>query len=143
MRRRAFPKGTIGNNMWKNIGNSIYGKVVSGMADKRRFDVKTKEMVRLEASMLTNPIVASYTTAIVRSIIGESLHNVQKLGGKVVSVTTDGFITDIPNLEAEIINPSNELKHSLLDVYRKLRYDLSDGNAEALELKNQVQGLIS
>lgn len=114
------------------------------MADKRRFDIKTREMVRLEASILTNPIVAAYTTAIVRSLIGECLHNIQLLGGRVVSVTTDGFITDIENLESCLINPKNKLKHDILKIYRKLRNDLSDGkSSDAIELKTGVTGLMS
>ena len=43
---------------------------------------------------------------VIRSVIGECLHNVHILEGKLVSVTTDGFITNIKDLETEILkNP--------------------------------------
>ena len=69
--------------MYKEIGNSIYGSVVRGMGDKRKFDNKTGQTHRLNAHFLTNPLIASWLTAFIRSIIGECLHNIQKLGGKV------------------------------------------------------------
>jgi hypothetical protein len=62
------------------------------------FDSLTKKSFRVTATNLTNPILASWTTAFIRSVIGECLHNTHKPGGKVVSDTTDGFITDIENL---------------------------------------------
>jgi len=37
------------------------------------------------------------------------------IGGKVVSVTTDGFITDIKDLEAELLKLPTENKSSLQD----------------------------
>jgi hypothetical protein len=44
------------------------------MANKKRFDVKTGTNVRMESSPLSNPILASWTTAFIRSVIGECLH---------------------------------------------------------------------
>jgi hypothetical protein len=45
------------------------------------------------------------------------------LGGKIVSVTTDGFITDIEDLENKLLNlPQNDI--ILLNKYRTLRYEL-------------------
>jgi hypothetical protein len=41
---------------------------------------------------LSKPILASGTTAFIRSVLGECLHNISKIGGKVVSVTTDGLL---------------------------------------------------
>jgi hypothetical protein len=58
-KRREFAKGTINNLMYKEIGNSIYGSIVRGMSNKRRFDIKTNSMVRVEGDDLTNPLIAS------------------------------------------------------------------------------------
>jgi len=66
---------------------------------KMNFDSLTKKSSRVTATTLSNPLIVSWTTAFIRSVVGECLHNIQKLGGKVVSVTTDGFITDIEDLE--------------------------------------------
>ena len=58
-KRREHPKGTISNLMYKEIGNSIYGSVVRGMSDKRKYDNKSGKTVRMRAHFLTNPIIAS------------------------------------------------------------------------------------
>jgi hypothetical protein len=58
-KRREYPKGTISNLMYKEIGNSIYGSVVRGISDKRKFDIKSKGTVRMVGDDLTNPIIAS------------------------------------------------------------------------------------
>jgi hypothetical protein len=58
-KRREYPKGTINNLMYKEIGNSIYGSVVRGISDKRKFDIKSQGTVRMVGDDLTNPIIAS------------------------------------------------------------------------------------
>jgi len=61
----------------------------------------------------------------------------------VVSVTTDGFITNIKDLESEILNnPKCNKTRTLLESLRILRKDLS-GDEIALELKNISKGIIS
>jgi hypothetical protein len=44
--RREYPKGSISNLMYKEIGTSIYGSVVRGRSNKRKFDIKTKAYKR-------------------------------------------------------------------------------------------------
>lgn len=56
------------------------------------------------------------------------------MGGKVVSVTTDGFITDIKDLESKLLALKPE-KIPLFLLYRDLRYDLSESK-DALEVKH-------
>jgi hypothetical protein len=58
-KRREYPKGTINNLMYKEIGNSIYGSVVRGIGDKRKFDIRSGGTVRMVGDDLTNPIIAS------------------------------------------------------------------------------------
>jgi hypothetical protein len=62
--------------------------------------------------------------------------------GLAVSVTTDGFITNIENLEDKIMSKINPKDFSLLKEFSRLREELS-GNPEALELKRSGQGIIS
>jgi len=57
--RREHQKGTISNLMYKEIGNSIYGSVVRGIGNKRKFDIKSKGTVRMVGDELTNPLIAS------------------------------------------------------------------------------------
>lgn len=58
-RRREHEKGSLENLMEKEKANSIYGNTVRGMSDKKKFDIKTGRTLRMEGSVLTNPIIAS------------------------------------------------------------------------------------
>lgn len=57
--RREHVKGSISNLMYKEIGNSIYGSVVRGISNKKKFDVKSNSTVRMKGDELTNPLIAS------------------------------------------------------------------------------------
>lgn len=59
----------------------------------------------------------------------------------MVSVTTDGFVTDIPDLEMKVQSLKGESK-SLLHEYKLLREELS-GDPTGLELKHSGPGIIS
>jgi len=97
----------------------------------------------MKAHYLTNPIIALWTIAYIRSLIGEYLNNIQKLSGLVVSVTTDRFITNLENLEDFIIsNIKYQNSNYLLTKYRTLKEDLSN-NKTSLELKNISSVIIS
>jgi len=139
--RRKHPEKTILNLIWKLLGNGIYGLTAQGLNEKMKFNIKTNSMARMDAGVLSNPIIASWTTAFIRTIIGEALHNINKLKGKVVSVTTDGFITDIENLEDKLMKLNNK-DITFLNIYRNFRNELS-GKPIALELKNDGIGIIS
>ncbi len=142
-KRREFPKGSVKNLLYKEIGNSIYGNTVTGMADKKRYDPQIGKTVRVEAGKLSNPILASLTTGLIRSVIGECLHNIKKLGGIIVSVTTDGFITNIPDLESKFLDETLFTKDEtlLLRWYITQREKLS-GSSISLELKTSGTGII-
>lgn len=134
--RRGHAKGTISNMMYKEIGNSIYGSVVRGIGNKRKFDIKSKGTIRMTGDILTNPIIASWTTAFVRSVIGECLHSIQELGGLVVSVTTDGFLTNIDRLDEKLVSKY------LYGEFKNIRMLLANENI-GLELKNRGKGIIA
>jgi len=106
-----------------------------------KYDIRLNRTVRMEGNDLSNPILASWITAFIRSVIGETLHNIQKLEGKVVSVTTDGFITDIVDLEKKLLNlPSSTT--NLLNMFRKGRKDLF-GDPTGYEKKKEGVGISS
>jgi len=58
-KRVEYPKGSINNLLYKEIGNSMYGSVVRGMSDKRKFDIKTGKTIRMGGNEISNPIIAS------------------------------------------------------------------------------------
>ena len=134
--RREHAKGTLSNLMYKELGNGIYGSVVRGIGNKRKFDIKSKGSVRMQGDSLSNPLIASWTTAFIRSIIGECLHAIQTLGGLAVSATTDGFVTDMKDLEGKLS------EYLLFAEYKKIRMHLSGDNT-GLELKSSGVGIIA
>lgn len=145
-RRQHKPK-TFYNLLYKTIGNSIYGQVAMGFSGKTSFDIKTQNYIRINGGDLSNPILAGYITGFARAFIGECLSNISLLKGRVVSVTTDGFLTDIDDLEAKLLNmPNNQCLKLYRDIRRLLttfedneRYD-----PRALEIKKvETKGLLS
>jgi hypothetical protein len=142
-KRREYPKGHIMNSLYKDLSNSIYGNVVRGMSNKLSFDTKTGQMFRMTGTQLSNPILASRTTAFIRSVIGECLHNIARMKGLVVSVTTDGFITNISDLEEKLINlPPQEAP--LFHKYKLLIENLTEvDTSKALEIKSEGKGIVS
>jgi hypothetical protein len=140
--RRKYPKGTFENMFEKLKGNAGYGLVCQGLSSKRKYDIKSKGMVVMSGGEISNPVIASSITGFIRSVISETLNNIEYLGGRVLSVTTDGFITDIENLEDKLLNLDYK-KIMLLKYYRVLRSILS-GDPSAYELKHvEKEGLLS
>lgn len=92
------------NILIKLMANSGYGQISTGIGNKKRYNVQTRNVTRTEPSWLSNPILASWVTAFIRSVIGELLHAVQMLDGTVVSVTTDGFLTNVQDLENKVVS---------------------------------------
>lgn len=142
--RSLYEKGTIGNLLYKEIGNSLYGLTARGLNDKRKFDIKSQGMKRMIGNDLSNPLIASWITSFIRSVIGELLYYTNKLNGRVVSATTDGFITDIENLEDKILDLQIKEKkaRSLLREYRNSRNYLNN-NVEGLEVKKSGKNILS
>lgn len=91
----------------KTAGNSLYGKVSQAVAGMRAtdpdrgtmFDTITGRRQILPASSLTNPVHAALTTSIIRAVLGEILAGLPA-DRTVLSVTTDGFLTDATLEEA-------------------------------------------
>lgn len=72
--------------------NSCYGKLAQSLRPKRSFDIQAGYSTQLPPSTLTNPFFAAYTTGLARALL-EMLHNIPD-DKVVVSVTTDGFLTN-------------------------------------------------
>jgi hypothetical protein len=64
------------------------------------------------------------------------LHSIQGLGGLIVSVTTDGFICNITDLEQKLT------ENFLLSEFKKIRKELAEDNT-ALEIKNVGRGIMA
>jgi hypothetical protein len=146
LERGKHKKGTFNNLMCKIIGNSAYGLTAQGINEIMRYDTVSNSTVRMKDSRFSNPIIAANISSFIRALLAEIMNNIHKVNGKIISVTTDGFITDTPNLENLLLDKINkgEWKGELLKQYREWRSDITNGvNPEALELKNSGPNMMS
>ena len=50
------------NEIWKEIGNSLYGLTAQGLREKRNFDPVTLGSKPIEPSAFTEPFIAAWVT---------------------------------------------------------------------------------
>jgi hypothetical protein len=144
--RGKHKKGTFNNLMCKIIGNSAYGLTAQGINEIMRYDTVSNRTVRMKDSRFSNPVIAANISSFIRALLAEIMNNIHKINGKIVSVTTDGFITDIPDLENLLLEKINkgEWKGELLKLYRSWRSEITDGaKPEALEVKQSGPNMMS
>ncbi|HHG3266348.1 TPA: hypothetical protein ACPVX8_004114 [Vibrio parahaemolyticus] len=133
-RRKSFVKGSFDEKLTKEMLNSCYGKLTQSLRPKNSFDIQAGYSKQLPPSTLTNPFFAAYTTGLARALLGEMLHNIPD-DKVVVSVTTDGFLT---NAELHEI----DLKGPICQRFRELYHRIDPTGGEVLELKHQAKQLI-
>lgn len=92
-KRNSYPKGGFEEATWKTLGNSLYGKTAQGLRDKTAFELANGLTKDIPRSAVTNPYFAAHTTGFVRAVIAELLVSVPE-HLQVISVTTDGFISE-------------------------------------------------
>jgi hypothetical protein len=146
--RRKHPKKSYENLLQKMYGNGAYGKVAQGIGNNDTFSIKADATVRMPGTEFSNPVLASYITGFARSALGEMMHNINFIpGARIVSCTTDGFITNVENLEEKLLALSKENPNvciTFLSLYRFLRKQLTDGSdPRALELKTSNSTIFS
>ncbi len=117
--RAKHADGTVYNATWKEIGNSVYGKLAQGLREKRVYDSRTDSSQILPPSRITQPYLAAYTTSLVRAVLGELLHR-SPPNCTVVSVTTDGFLCDA---ELGQLDTSGRLTQLYIDLSKRIRGD--------------------
>jgi hypothetical protein len=94
----------------------------------------------MEGNELANPVLGCYITALIRSILGEALH-LTAPHAKILSATTDGFLTTRVNLETNLLKEPSK-KRPLLNLFRRMREDLS-GDPTAYEIKHEGMKIMS
>lgn len=80
----------------KTMVNSCYGKTAQNVSPKTRYNARIMDREDAEPSTVTSPYHATYTTALVRCMLIGCINQLQDMGYRVYSVTTDGFITNAP-----------------------------------------------
>lgn len=104
--------------MFKLACNGVYGKTGQGLYEKRARNIIIGNMEDILPSKITDPALASHTTAVVRTILGLMLNKLTDLGYDIISVTTDGFISSFPEDEVDklseiLFNISPEFKEAM------------------------------
>lgn len=138
--RKSQPKKSALEQVYKNLGNSLYGLTGQGLSNKKNFDIQSKSMVTMKGSKISNPLIAAFITGYVRSVVGEMLNNTHALGGRLISVTTDGFITDLSSLENRLLQSETKCGIFFLTQFREARLALGHPPL-ALEIKTEIEGI--
>jgi len=91
--RNKFEKGSVFNSLWKELANSMYGKLAQGLMKRTGYNIATQEYEQLPPSRITNPFFAAYTTSFCRGTLAEILNSLPSTV-TVCSCTTDGFLSN-------------------------------------------------
>lgn len=132
--RNRHAKGSLEEKFWKEIGNSLYGKLAQGLHAKTAFDTARGLNSPLPPSAATQPFFAAHVTGFVRAVVVE-LINALPPNATVVSVTTDGFLTDVSLENIEISGPLSSRFQALCDI--------ADPGSSMLTCKHQVRQLVA
>lgn len=70
-KRASSPPKDLLNQIWKELGNSLYGKTAQGVHERRVFNPKTGDSNPIPHSAITTPWYAAYVTGFIRAVLGE------------------------------------------------------------------------
>ncbi|MGF7174354.1 DNA polymerase [Azospirillum doebereinerae] len=134
---------TSESRMVKTLTNSLYGKIAQGVRPRTVFDARSGAMKSLSPSALTNPILAAYITGLPRATIAEMLNSIPR-DHKVVSVSTDGFLTSADLGDISLDGPaSRETAAARLRIAAALDRNVTDIRREVLEVKRRASEVVS
>jgi hypothetical protein len=131
--KREQVKGSVEERTWKEIGNSLYGKIAQGLRGKRVYDNLSDDMKPLPPSEVTQPYLAAFITSLIRGVLGEILHRIPATR-TVVSATTDGFLSNAHENEVDLTGP-------LCMLFSGLSTRLT-GSPDLLEVKHRAGQLL-
>lgn len=135
-RREATAAGdTIRDKLFKELVNSLYGKTAQGLREKRVFDTRAGSMTNIPPSKITNAFIAAYVTGIVRAVLAEAMNKIPS-SREILSVTTDGFITNAGQAELAIAT-SGELCCQFADSRNQLV-----GDSTIIETKHTAKRVL-
>ena len=101
---------------WPSYFSKAKGCLVWDLDGREFIDMSIMGSKRISPSLLTNAPIAAFTTGLIRAVIGELLHGIPAHRA-VLSVTTDGFLT---NARPDEIDTSGPLCQLYLDLCRRV-----------------------
>lgn len=123
----------------KTMVNSGYGKIAQDVIQKETWTASSGQMVDIGPSAVTNPMSACMITSIVRAVLLAAQDQCESGGYMTCSVTTDGFISNMP----EAFLKSLDL-YGLRKCVEQARLFLTDGkSAELWEAKHEQDDLVN
>jgi len=139
-RRRQHPDGSFENALYKQLGNSLYGKTCQGIKGKKAYNPQTDKHDEIGPSEVTNVFIASYVTGLIRALLSELIAGIPPQY-PIISATTDSIITNCPMEEIPLDGP---VAQHLTRVRRRLaRLDLSARTTtDLLEVKSRTAQLL-
>lgn len=137
--KKIYGKGSFIDKLLKELVNSGYGKISQNVVKKQAWSTFCKDMESVGASAITNPVSAALVTSLVRAELVAALNEVTMAGFHGYSVTTDGFISDMP---------FDEMKNLPLLGFGKwmkqIRRGITDGADEEIwEQKHDQESLLN
>ena len=141
-KRKSYAKGSLHELLWKEIGNSLYGKVAQGLGNKTTFDVQAGRNKPVPRSLVTCAYYAAYITGFIRAVVSELL-NALPPDKWAISVTTDGFLTNASAAEIKMDGVISSRYKSLLNIMDEMVVN-KEGNkpdTPVLEEKHYVKQL--
>lgn len=91
--KEGVHKNELYDQLWKLIGNTLYGKTGQGLREKSGFDLSSGLSSKIPYSPVTNAHYAAHATGFVRATMMEVIRKLPE-DVHVVSATTDGWLCD-------------------------------------------------
>lgn len=120
---------------FKGMSNGSYGKCAQGLAGARMYNLRADAMEAVPESTLTSPLQAALITSLVRALVSGCMEQIARAGGRVASVTTDGFLTTASAAEVE-----GHDGFGLAPYFRMARAEL--GGSGIWETKHQAAAMV-
>jgi hypothetical protein len=130
--RNKYPNGSFEERMWKEIGNSLYGKLAQGLRKRAVFDTASGLSKQIPQSQITNPYFAMHVTSAARALMTEMMLSIPD-EHYIGNVTTDGFTTTA-NLDKGEIN----LDGVICQRFRECYHMIESSDKEILVKKHAI-----
>lgn len=133
LKQQAGGQESLEEQSTKLYANSVYGKIAQSLRSKTVFDTRQVSHVQLAPSAITNPAIAAHVTGFIRAILAEILNRLPA-HRMVLSVTTDGFLSDATEAEIDLSGP-------LCRRFQQLCDEIVPGS-KMLEVKHEVAQVV-